>query len=62
MKIVLATGIYPPMIGGPATYTHALAERLSASGHDITVITYGEAVEGAGWKVESVSKSIPIIR
>ena len=28
MKIVLATPIYPPEIGGPATYTKELCERL----------------------------------
>ncbi len=40
MKIVLATGIYPPDIGGPATYSHALAEQLHAKGHDVVVIAY----------------------
>ncbi len=40
MKIVLATGIYPPDIGGPATYSSALAEQLHAKGHDVTVIAY----------------------
>lgn len=41
MKIVLATGIYPPDIGGPATYAKALAEEFSKKGHDVTVVTYG---------------------
>ncbi len=40
MKIVLATGIYPPDIGGPATYVHALANELEKE-HEIVVITYG---------------------
>ena len=42
MKIVLATGIYPPDIGGPATYTRQLAEHLTREGISVTVITYGE--------------------
>ena len=28
MKILLATPLYPPEIGGPATYTKELAEQL----------------------------------
>lgn len=42
MKIVLATGIYPPEIGGPATYVRRLAEELTQRGEKVTVITYGE--------------------
>lgn len=42
MKIVLATGIYPPDIGGPATYVPKLAAGLKERGKDVTVITYGE--------------------
>ncbi len=41
MKIVLATGIYPPDIGGPATYVAAFAKELRSRKHDVTVITYG---------------------
>ena len=39
MKIVLATPIYPPEIGGPSTYTKELCERLGTT-HDITVVAY----------------------
>lgn len=42
MNILLATGIYPPESGGPATYTHDLAQALVARGHGVTVVTYGE--------------------
>ena len=41
MKIVLATGIYPPDIGGPATYVHCLAEEFSRKGVGVVVVTYG---------------------
>ncbi|MDD4319277.1 MAG: glycosyltransferase family 4 protein [Candidatus Peribacteraceae bacterium] len=40
MKIVLATGIYPPSIGGPATYVRKLANVLVERGEDVTVITF----------------------
>lgn len=43
MKIVLATGIYPPDIGGPATYVLHLAQELFAAGEDVTVVTYAAA-------------------
>src|SRR3989344_4942495 len=46
MKIVLATGIYPPEIGGPATYAQALAAALQKRGEDVTVITYGPKQAG----------------
>ncbi|MFA5129309.1 MAG: glycosyltransferase family 4 protein [Patescibacteria group bacterium] len=44
MKILLATGIYPPDIGGPATYTRAIARALNESGHEITVICYADKI------------------
>ena len=41
MKIVIATGIYPPEVGGPSYYAQGLAEALRAAGHDAPVVTYG---------------------
>jgi glycosyltransferase involved in cell wall biosynthesis len=35
MKIVLATSIYPPEIGGPATYSAALKSALEKLGHEV---------------------------
>lgn len=40
MKVVLATGIYPPEIGGPATYVANLARELTKERHEVIVITY----------------------
>lgn len=40
MKILLATGIYPPQIGGPAQYAKNLAEALRGQGHEVLVRTY----------------------
>lgn len=62
MKIVLATGIYPPAIGGPATYVYRLAEELVQLRHDVTVVTYGNNVKNEKWNLESVPRSIPILR
>jgi glycosyltransferase involved in cell wall biosynthesis len=42
MKVVLATGIYPPEIGGPATYVMNLARVLRERGMKVQVIAYGE--------------------
>lgn len=50
MKVVLATGIYPPEIGGPATYVPALAEALRAKGVTVSIVTYGEPLEGDSTK------------
>ncbi len=49
MKVVFATGIFPPDIGGPATSVSALAEAWSAQGVRVAVVTYSEqASEDAG--------------
>lgn len=45
MKIVLATGIYPPEIGGPATYVFHLAKALRERGVHVKVIAYGDDQE-----------------
>lgn len=41
MKIVIATGIYPPEVGGPAYYAEGLANAFKKSGHSVRVVTYG---------------------
>lgn len=40
MRIVIATGIYPPEPGGPAYYALHLSEALRAQGHKVRVVTY----------------------
>lgn len=39
MKFLVVTGIYPPDIGGPATFTVAFTKWLTAHGHDFRIIT-----------------------
>lgn len=41
MKILLAAGLYPPDIGGPATYASMLATELPAQGIEVAVLPYG---------------------
>src|SRR3989344_5763621 len=40
-KILIATGIFPPDIGGPATYCNTISQALSRHGFDVEIITYG---------------------
>ena len=40
MKILIASGIYPPDIGGPAQYARNLYESWKKSGHDVKVAAY----------------------
>jgi glycosyltransferase involved in cell wall biosynthesis len=41
MRFLIATGIYPPEIGGPAYYAKNLAEALQAKGHSVEIGTFG---------------------
>lgn len=40
IKILIATGVYPPESGGPATYTRLLEERLPAHGFEVLVLPF----------------------
>ena len=42
MKIVIATGIYPPDIGGPSYYAKGLEDALRALGHEVKTVVYGD--------------------
>ncbi len=44
MNILIITGIFPPDVGGPASYVPAIASGLAERGHGITVITLSDAV------------------
>ncbi len=46
MRIVLATGIYSPEIGGPATYVRELSRVLREKGAEVRIVTYGNPHEG----------------
>lgn len=40
MRILIATGLYPPEIGGPATYTKLVEEELKKQGHIVSVLPF----------------------
>jgi len=42
MKILIATGLYAPDIGGPATYTAMLEKHLTQQDHEIAVVPFRE--------------------
>lgn len=46
MEVTLATGIYPPEIGGPATYVRELAIALRAKGVKVSIVAYGDPAPG----------------
>jgi glycosyltransferase involved in cell wall biosynthesis len=61
MRIVFATGIYPPDIGGPATYVRRLAGELHRRGEDVEVVTYGEAAKtDSPYFVRRVSRQVSL--
>lgn len=43
MKILIVTGLYPPDIGGPATYVSSVEDDLRAAGHEVSILTLGDA-------------------
>lgn len=42
IRLLVATGLYPPDIGGPATYSKMLEEKLHAHEVDITIVPFGK--------------------
>lgn len=41
IKILIATGIFPPDIGGPAQYAKNMAEEFTRLGNEVKVLSYG---------------------
>ncbi|MCE9585930.1 glycosyltransferase [Candidatus Uhrbacteria bacterium] len=65
MRILIASGIYPPEGGGPSIYSHAMARALVSMGHNVSVVAYGEEASSTadGWRVERVSRrGGPLVR
>jgi glycosyltransferase involved in cell wall biosynthesis len=48
MHVGLVTGIFPPDIGGPATFIPALGTGLVERGHSVEVVTYSDAARPPG--------------
>jgi glycosyltransferase involved in cell wall biosynthesis len=64
LKICVVTGTFHPEIGGPPTYLYPLLPALVERGHEITVVTYGNAAQEFEYpyRVVRVSRrrSIPV--
>lgn len=61
MKILFATGIYPPDAGGPATYVRSMARAFVERGHTVEVVCYADIVKSTGgdsFSVHCVSRSL----
>ncbi|MBO9310225.1 MAG: glycosyltransferase family 4 protein [Chloroflexi bacterium] len=56
IRVLIASGIFHPDIGGPATYLHSLLPALQERGYAFHVLTYGDAPsDGYGYPVERIS-------
>jgi glycosyltransferase involved in cell wall biosynthesis len=64
MKVTIATGIFPPDIGGPATYVSQLANTLVDQGVRLEVVTYGDELEASGspFHVTRVGRDLSLLR
>ena len=60
MNICLITGIFPPDIGGPATYISRLAYALFQENHDVIVITLGDEKLDVPFPVQRISRRFPL--
>src|SRR5450432_1251874 len=62
MRIFIASGIFHPDSGGPATYLYRLLPELLARGHELRVLAYGNAATvGYPYPVERIPfQSLPI--
>ncbi|MCB9078064.1 MAG: glycosyltransferase family 4 protein [Anaerolineaceae bacterium] len=47
LKLLITVGIFPPDIGGPATYVPFIAEALASRGHRVTVVAPQNANESS---------------
>src|SRR5262245_47527366 len=45
LRVCIITGIFPPDIGGPATYVPHIAAALAERGHSITVLTLSNCLD-----------------
>ena len=60
MKILFATPLFPPEIGGPATYTKEITEKLKKD-HKITILAYANnPVSIEGIELITISKQKPL--
>lgn len=70
MRILIATGIYPPDVGGPATYAKFIFDEFSKLGHGVNVLVYTRVAKGFPkgishfvyfWKVLKLARKSDVI-
>ncbi len=61
MNVCLITGIFPPDIGGPATYVERFAHTLHEHHHQVCVITLGDDNKKYAFPVRRLSRSYPLV-
>lgn len=60
-QILIATGIFPPDIGGPAIYAQKLADEFSNEGIGVKVVTYGaDFKENSKYGICGISRNWPM--
>ena len=62
MKIIIACEIYPPDIGGPATFVKNIIPVLKQAGHQIQVITYADSNDSADGVIRISRKTNMFLR
>lgn len=55
VKILITSPVFPPDLGGPATYVPSLAKYLVERGHEVTVVAFCSDPAPQGWPFEVVS-------
>jgi glycosyltransferase involved in cell wall biosynthesis len=64
LRITLPTGIFPPDIGGPASYVPRIAEALAGRGHAVDVLTLADDPAAGGnysFPVRRIRRGMPRI-
>lgn len=63
MNILIVTPIFPPVVGGPATYSKEIALRLGERGHNIRIVTLdeGNAEKLEGTPISTVSVDLSFV-
>ena len=62
MNILVSTPIFPPQIGGPATYTVEVSRRLQEKGHKIRIVAFcDEKPDAKGLEVMPVRIRYPVV-
>ena len=65
MRILIVTGIFPPDVGGPASYVPIIAEHLVTAGHEVRTVTLADAEpetrDRFPFVVTRISRTLPLL-